>query len=297
MRKLAFIYILYFLEATPIAPGLSTWFSASKLSYAGGGNLIFTPNSRTANTANYFSERSFSTSFILYPAGIQAQSVSISFPKKSQLLTAAINHISYGVFNGYSEEAVPMDNYTSSESWLRLDYSNLLNVYPIRYGFSNQLHLSKLEEYNSTKLYFSFGAVWIIEKYKTNLGFSVNDFDIKNSSINKANHDSSIRYNVGLCKELNYLPLKISIDYLSISTNNQDYFFSGIFSISEKLSLSWGTSTRKFSQNTNENILKTILGSSGLGISFFNDDIIISYGLYFYGTGGLTNGIDLSIKF
>ena len=68
MRKLAFLYILYFLEATPISPGLNTWFSASKLSYAGGGSLIFTPNSRATNTANYFSERCFSTSFILYPA-------------------------------------------------------------------------------------------------------------------------------------------------------------------------------------------------------------------------------------
>ena len=297
MRKLAFLYILYFLEATPISPGLNTWFSASKLSYAGGGSLIFTPNSRAANTANYFSERCFSTSFILYPAGIQAQSVSVFLPKNFQILTAAINHISYGTFNGYSEEAVPIDNYTSSESWLRFDYSNLLNRYPIRYGFSNQFYFSKLEEHNSTKLYFSFGAIWIIEEYKTSLGFSVNDFDIEISSSNKTKQDSPIRYNIGLCKELNYLPLKISVDYLSIATNNQDYFISGVFSVSKQLSLSWGTSTRKFSQNTNENVLKTILGSSGIGISFMNNDIIIGYGLYFYGTGGLINGIDLSIKF
>ena len=91
--------------------------------------------------------------------------------------------------------------------------------------------------------------------------------------------------------------MKISLDYLSIGTDNQDYFISGIFSISKKFSLSWGTSTRKFSQNTSEKVLKTILGSSGMGISFMNNDIIIGYGLYFYGTGGLTNGVDLSIKF
>ena len=120
MKKLAFIYILYFLEATPISPGLNTWFSASELSYAGGGNLIFTPNSRVTNPANFSSKRCFSTSFILYPAGIQAQSASIFIPKKSQLYNFAINHISYGTFNGYSEDAVPTDNYTSSETWLRL---------------------------------------------------------------------------------------------------------------------------------------------------------------------------------
>ena len=297
MRKLTFLCILYFLEATPIPPGLNTWFSASKLSYAGGGNLIFNPNSRVANPANYFSERCFSTSFILYPAGIQAQSVSIIIPKKYKLLTAAINHISYGTFNGYSEEAVPTDNFTSNETWLKLDYSSSLNKYPIRYGLSNQFYLSKFEEQKTTNYYLSLGIIWDIEKYKTNIGLSVDDFDIQISSNSKSKEDAPIRYNIGFCKELNYLPLKICLDYLSIGTDNQDYFISGIFSISKQFSLSWGTSTRKFSQNTSEKVLKTILGSSGIGISFMNNDIIIGYGLYFYGTGGLTNGIDLSIKF
>ena len=297
MKKLALLYMLYFLEATPNSPGLNSWFSASKLSYAGGGSLIFTPNSRVANPANYFSKRCFSTSFILYPAGIQAQSASISIPKKSQLLTAAINHISYGTFNGYSEDAAPTDNYTSSETWLRFDYSSLLNKYPIRYGVSNQFYFSKFEEQKTTNLYLSIGVIWNLEKYKTSIGLSVDDVDIEISSSSKTKQNSPNRYNIGFCKELNYLPLKISVDHLSITTKNKDYFISGIFSISKQLSLSWGTSTRKFSQNSNENVLKTILGSSGFGISFMNNEIIIGYGLYFYGTGGMTNGIDLSMKF
>ena len=297
MRKLSFLYILYFLEATPISPGLNTWFSASKLSYAGGGNLIFTPNSRAVNPANYFSKRCFSTSFILYPAGIQAQSASIFIPKKSQLLTAAINHISYGTFNGYSEDAVPTDNYTSSETWLRFDYSSLLNEYPIRYGVSNQFYFSKFEEQKTTNLYLSLGVIWDIEKYKTNIGLSIDDLSIKISSDSKTNQDPPLRYNIGLSKKLNYLPLEVSLDYLSIATNNQDYFISGTFLISKQLSLNWGTSTRKLSQNTNENVMKTILGSSGFGMSFMKNDVIICYGLYFYGTGGLANGVDLSIKF
>ncbi len=297
MRKLTFFFILYIIEAAPISPGLNTWFTASKLSYAGGGNLIFTPNSRAVNPARFSSKRCFSTSFILYPAGIQAQSASISLPEKSRFLTAAINHISYGTFYGYSEDAVPTDNYTSSETWLRFNYSRLLNEYPIRYGVSNQLYFSKFEEQKTANLYFSLGVIWNIEKYKTNIGLSIEDLSIKISSDSKTNQDSPLRYNIGLSKELNYLPLKISIDYLSMATNNQDYFISGIFSVSKQLSLSWGTSTRKFSQNTNENVLKTILGSSGFGISFIKNDIIICYGLYFYGAGGLANGIDFSIKF
>tara|TARA_B100000287_G_scaffold83534_1_gene76173 strand:+ start:2226 stop:3119 length:894 start_codon:yes stop_codon:yes gene_type:complete len=297
MRKIVFLFIIYYLEASPISPGLNSWFSASKLSYAGGGNLIFTPNSRATNPANFSSLRSFSTSFILYPSGIQAQSASVFLPKDSRFLIAAINHISYGAFYGYSQDAIPTDNYTSSETWLRFDYSSSLNELPIRYGVSNQFYFSKLEQYNSAKLYFSFGSIWELEKYKTSIGLSVDDFVLDISSNTKISQTSPLRYNIGLCKQLKYLPLKLSIDYLSIAANNKDYFISGIFSITKKLSLSWGTSTRKFSQNINEDIVKTIFGSSGLGISFMNDDIIVGYGLYFYGTGGLTNGIDLSIKF
>ncbi len=297
MRKLVFIYILYFLEAATISPGLNTWFSASKLSYAGGGDLIFTPNSKAKNPASFYSERCFSTSFILYPAEIQAQSASVIIPKKSQLFTVAINHVSYGTFSGYSEEATPTGNYTSNETWFRFDYSSSLNQYPIRYGLSNQIKFSKLEEYKSTKLHFSFGAIWELEKYKTNIGLSVNDYPVEISPTITVKQNSPLRYNIGFCKEVKYLPLKISMDYQSISKDNQDYFISGIFSISKKLSITWGTSTRKFSQNTNENILKTILGSSGLGFSFIKNDIVIGYGLYFYGPGGFSNGVDLSIKF
>ena len=51
MRKIVFLFIIYYLEASPISPGLNSWFSASKLSYAGGGNLIFTPNNAPSNLA------------------------------------------------------------------------------------------------------------------------------------------------------------------------------------------------------------------------------------------------------
>ena len=35
------------------------------------------------------------------------------------------------------------------------------------------------------KLFFSFGAIWDIEKYKTSIGLSVDDIDIKLSSSSK----------------------------------------------------------------------------------------------------------------
>jgi len=298
MKKFIILFLFYYLNGDTISPSLYSWFSASKLSQAGGGNLNMSPNSRSANPANLSLSRSFSTSFILYPAGIQAQSVSLLIPQSNRLITVAINHISYGTFKGYDENAIPTNNYSSSDTWMRLGYSRLSKNIPISYGISNQLYFSKLGEYSSTIFYLSLGAIWNIKKYKTNIGLSIDDISMNISPINNVTEKSPLRYNIGVSKKLEYLPLKISVDYLSINNKkNKDYFISGIFSLPKNLSFIWGTSTRKFSQNIKESIIKTILGSSGVGINYKDNGIIIGYGLYFYGTGGWTNGIDLSINF
>ncbi len=298
MKKFIILFLFYYLNGDTISPSLYSWFSASKLSQAGGGNLNMSPNSRSANPANLSLSRSFSTSFILYPAGIQAQSVSLLIPQSNRLITVAINHISYGTFKGYDENAIPTNNYSSSDTWMRLGYSGLSKNLPISYGISNQLYFSKLGKYSSMIFYLSLGAIWNIKKYKTNIGLSIDDISINKSRINNVIEKSPLRYNIGVCKKLEYLPLKISIDYLSINNKkNKDYFISGIFSLPKNLSFIWGTSTRKLSQNIKESVIKTIFGSSGVGISYKDNGIIIGYGLYFYGTGGWTNGLDLNINF
>ena len=298
MKKFIILFLFYYLNGDTISPSLYSWFSASKLSQAGGGNLNMSPNSRSANPANLSLNRSFSTSFILYPAGIQAQSVSLLIPQSNRLITVAINHISYGTFKGYDENAIPTNNYSSSDTWMRLGYSGLSKNLPISYGISHQLYFSKLGGYSSMIFYLSLGAIWNIKKYKTNIGLSIDDISINTSRINNVIEKSPLRYNIGVCKKLEYLPLKISIDYLSINNKkNKDYFISGIFSLPKNLSFIWGTSTRKLSQNIKESVIKTIFGSSGVGISYKDNGIIIGYGLYFYGTGGWTNGLDLSINF
>ena len=298
MKKFIILFVFYYLNGDTISPSLYSWFSASKLSQAGGGNLNMSPNSRSANPANLSLSRSFSTSFVLYPAGIQAQSVSLLIPQSNRLITVAINHISYGTFKGYDENAIPTNNYSSSDTWMRLGYSRLSKNLPISYGISNQLYFSKLGQYSSTIFYLSLGAIWNIKKYKTNIGLSIDDISINISPINNVIEKSPLRYNIGVSKKLEYLPLKISVDYLSINNKkNKDYFISGIFSLPKNLSFIWGTSTRKLSQNIKESVIKTILGSSGIGINYKENGIIIGYGLYFYGTGGWTNGLDLSINY
>ena len=296
-----FIVLIFFISssiASGLPPGLSSWFSASELSYAGGGSLLLAPTSRNINLAGTTIDKSFSTSYIFYPAGIQAQSASLLLSINNKVIIGSINHISYGTFKGYDENAIQTDNYTSSDTWVRLGYTEPFKKLPLRFGVSNQVHFSKLENYKSTFLYSSFGLAWGIEKYKLEIGVMINDFlliynDDSGSSINR-----SANFNIGFCKELIHLPLKISIDFRTNGhTAFEDCYISGEFKVSNAFSFNLGTSTRKYSQNTGQSLSQTIFGSSGLGIKYKNKDLIIGYGLYLYGTGGFSNGFDLSINF
>jgi len=290
------ILLLSSLQSNQSRPGLSVWFTANELSLAGGGKLLFNPNSRNVDL-NVISEgKFFSTSFILYPAGIQAQSASMSLSKSNKFIITSINHVSYGTFKGYDENAVSTGNYTSSDTWLRFGYNEESKRLPFKYGVSNQIYISKLEDIISTSIYSSFGLVWTIKKYNLDIGWTTNDillfYDRSTDDIN------SMDFLIGVCKDLVHLPLKLSIESkLSTSLIPKDYFLSGTFYISENITLNLGTSTRKFSQDTEQNLSQTIFGSSGIGVFFKNKELVIGYGLYLYGTGGFSSGLDMSINF
>ena len=290
------ILLLSSLQSNQARPGLSVWFSANELSLAGGGKLLFNPNGRNVNLNVIPTGKLFSTSFIFYPAGIQAQSASMLLTKNNKSIVTSINHVSYGTFKGYDENAVATGNYTSSDTWFRFGYNEKSKTLPFNYGVSNQFYISKLEDIISTSIYSSFGLVWTIKKYNLDIGWTVNDILL---FYNRSTHDiNSMDFLIGVCKDLVHLPLKLSIDSkLSSSLIPKDYFLSGAFYLSKNIALNLGTSTRKFSQNTEQNLSQTIFGSSGIGVFFKNKELVICYGLYFYGTGGFSSGLDMSINF
>ena len=212
--------------------------------------------------------------------GIQAQSASMSLSKSNKSIITSINHVSYGTFEGYDENAVATGNYTSSDTWFRFGYNKKSKTLPFNYGVSNQFYISKLEDIISTSIYSSFGLVWTIKKYNLNIGWTVNDILL---FYNRSTDDvNSTDFFIGVCKDLAHLPLKLSIDSkLSTSLVPKDYFLSGMFYISENITLNLGTSTRKLSQNTEQNLSQTIFGSSGFGVFFKNKNLVFGYGLYF----------------
>ena len=297
MKFILFLILsLSSLRSNQPRPGLSVWFSANDLSFAGGGKLLFNPNGRDVDLNVISKDKIFSTSFIFYPAGVQAQSASMLLSKSTKSIIASINHVSYGTFKGYDENAVATGNYTSSDTWFRFGYNEKSKTLPFNYGVSNQFYISKLEDIISTSIYSSFGLSWKIKRYNLDIGCTVNDILLFNNI--STDDINSTDFLVGVCKDLVHLPLKLSFDtQLSTSLVPEDYFLSGTFYISKNIALNLGTSTRKFSQNTEQYLSQTIFGSSGVGVLFKNKELVIGYGLYFYGTGGFSSGLDMSINF
>ena len=295
MRYFIIFFLFSILNGQSILPSLHSWFSAIELSMAGGGSLFISPTSRISNPANSIFKKSFSTSLILYPAEIQSQSLAVTYPLEKKIIIVGINHISYGAFQGYDENAIPTNNYTSNDTWIKLGYTTKPGVKNINYGFSTQIYFSNLANYNYSSILFSGGFIWQIKKYNLNIGLSIEDMMFH---FNSYNNISPMRYIFGIKKKLNYLPLEISIDYLFLNNNmNKDLFISGRFKINNKVNFYLGTSSRKNTQNTEISILNSILGSSGIGFNYGDDKILFGYGLYFYGTGGYINGIDLRFYF
>ena len=93
MKSIFFlILLLSFLHSNQSGPGLSVWFSANDLSFAGGGKLLFNPNGRDVDLNVISKSKIFSTSFIFYPAGIQAQSASLLLSINNKVIISSINH-------------------------------------------------------------------------------------------------------------------------------------------------------------------------------------------------------------
>ena len=154
MRCFIIFFLFSILNGQSVLPSLHSWFSAIELSMAGGGSLIISPTSRINNPANSIFKKSFSTSLILYPAEIQAQSLAVTYPLEKKIIIIGINHISYGAFQGYDENAIPTNNYNSNDTWIKLGYTTKPEIKNINYGLSTQIYFSNLANYNYNSILF-----------------------------------------------------------------------------------------------------------------------------------------------
>ena len=291
VKYIFFFIVISFTMVRASFPGFDAFTSSTRLSLAGAGLLQTSAISSLINPSIY-DKKIFSLSIIRYPASIISQSAGMVLPLRRGYWHFSINNISYGVFQGYNANAESTGTYDSNDTRLISSYSQSLKLFPINIGLSVSYFNSNYERYNLNIFSFAFGGHINLEKYKALIGLSAHQIGLSFGNMGINMHP---KLALSASKRLQYLPSSIYIDLINSRLKTE--VFTGIITdINEKIKLFIGSSTMKGKHNLKDNLLKSLLGASGIGFSYIESSFSMHYGLFFYGTGSLNNGIELSIN-
>jgi len=274
-------------------PSMETFSSSVHLSMGGAGYLKPSSSNFNVNPSSYEGKQ-FSASIIKYPASILSQNIGVTLPLvKSAFSSFSINHISYGTFNGYTEDFESTGSYSSSDTRVSASYGRIFSKIPLKIGLNSNYYFSKYANEKFSILSISTGAVISFKKQDVSLGLSIHDI-AKNVSENKV--DLNPKLVISGSKKLKHLPLKIYFDFTSENQSNLTFFLGGEFDLMNNFKFRLGSSTRKFNQNVEKSLFSSIVGASGLGFGYETQNILVHYGIYMFGTGASIQGLEISIS-
>lgn len=293
-----FILLISFCFSATGYSGLSAWTSPYRMALGGSGLLLYSSASSHANPSAIYKDRIFSTGLIRYPAGITSQSLATNIPREKGVAGFSVSHISYGIFDGYDDEANPTSDYYSSDTWIKANYSAIYKNSPFQYGSAISFFSSNLNEAKTRTFLISTGGQLYFKKIKTNVGIGFQNYSIKKIRLSGNGYMFPHRINISISKDLAYLPMKIFFDVEQISrSKNINIYLGGQVDATPSIKFLWGTSSKKIEHNIQQNLWKTLLGASGLGFIYLTETTKIIYGLYIFGTGSIVQGIELEFSF
>ena len=275
-------------------PGMDIFTSSANLSMGGAGYLKPSPLSSNINPSVY-GGKVFSASIIKYPAGIASQNVGVSFLLKNNTFGKfSINNISYGTFEGYDENLISTGTYSANDTKISASYGKGILRLPIKLGVQSTLYLSNYEDYTFNIFSFSTGFSFRAKEREFTLGMSIHNLA---TSINTS--DLSVDLNPKLVisglKKLKHLPLSLFLDVTSENSSELTAFIGGEFDINKNFQFRIGSSNRKFNQNIKKDIFSSVIGASGFGFGYKKKDILINYSIYTFGTGALSQSLEINI--
>ena len=274
-------------------PVFNVFTSATKIGLGGSGSLKSSVLGNLTNPSSYVGKE-FSVALIRYPAEITSQSAGIVFPVLKGHGKFSLNHISYGNFEEYDEDGVDIGNYNSHDTWFSAAYSNPFFKNKIKLGLSLSFYHSSYGYENLNILSLSYGMLYLLNNEKTKIGIILDRYGWAfGNSFTELNNKLILGYS----KRLAYLPLDLFIDVKLEKGNLEETFVGGTFDLNKKLSFSIGSSSRKFSQNIEQKVSKSILGSTGAGLKYIHGLNIFDYGIYIYPTGTLIHGLEIGTRF
>jgi len=273
-------------------PGMDIFTSSANLSMGGAGYLKPSPLSSNINPSIY-GGKVFSASIIKYPAGIASQNVGISFLFKNNTFgKLSINNISYGIFEGYNENLISTGTYSASDTKISASYGKGILILPIKLGIQSSFYFSNYGDYTFNIFSFSTGFSFRAEEQKIKVGMSIHNLATSSSDLVVDLHPRLV---ISGSKKLKYLPLSLFLDLTSENSSVLTLFIGGEFDINKNLQFRFGSSNRKFNQNIKKDIFSSVIGASGFGFGYKKKDILINYSMYMFGTGALSQSLEINI--
>ena len=273
-------------------PGMDIFTSSANLSMGGAGYLKPSPLSSNINPSIY-GGKVFSASIIKYPAGIASQNVGVSFLFKNNTFgKLSINNISYGIFEGYNENLISTGTYSASDTKISASYGKGILRLPIKLGVQSSFYFSNYGDYTFNIFSFSTGFSFRAEEQKFKVGMSIHNLATSSSDLVVDLHPRLV---ISGYKKLKYLPLSLFLDLTSENSSVLTLFIGGEFDINKNLQFRFGSSNRKFNQNIKKDIFSSVIGASGFGFGYKKRDILINYSIYMFGTGALSQSLEINI--
>ena len=273
-------------------PGMDIFTSSSNLSMGGAGYLKPSPLSSNINPSIY-AGKVFSASIIKYPAGIASQNVGISFLFKNNTFGKfSINNISYGTFEGYDENLISTGTYSASDTKISASYGKRILRLPIKLGVESSFYLSNYGDYTFNIFSFSAGFSFRAEEQNFKVGMSIHNLATSSSDLVVDLHPRLV---MSGSKKLKHLPLSLFLDLTSENNSVLTVFIGGEFDIYKNIQFRLGSSNRKFNQNIKKDIFSSVIGASGFGFGYKKKDILINYSIYMFGTGALSQSLEINI--
>jgi len=273
-------------------PAMDVFTSSAHMSMGGAGYLKPSPLSSGINPSIY-GGKVFSASIIKYPADVISQNIGISYPFKNNTFGSfSVNHISYGLFEGYDENLISSGTYNASDTKISASYGRGIFRLPIKLGVKSSLYLSNYGDYSFNTFSFSSGFSFRVKEQKITLGMSIHNLATNFSDLAVDFYPKVV---ISGSKNLKHLPLNIFLDLTSEDRSDLTVFIGCEFDINKRLQFRLGSSNRKSSQNIKRNIFSSIIGASGLGFGYEEKDILINYSIYMFGTGALSQSLEINI--
>ena len=133
-------------------PGFDIFSSSLSLGMGGGGYLISPSPSYTNVNPSMYKGKIFSSSIIRYPASVINHNLGMVLPVYDGFVNLSVNHLSYGIIEGYDEDLKSTGTFNASDTRLTTGYSVESNKYPLSLGVSSNFFISLL----SLAFFFTF---------------------------------------------------------------------------------------------------------------------------------------------